>query len=685
MLSENWEASRIRLLPDEVINQIAAGEIVERPAHLVKELVENSLDAHATDIHVEVSEDGRSFLRVQDNGIGMLPEELPWALRRHATSKIKTTEDLWRLMSFGFRGEALASASSVARVTVTSKAQGANQAHTITAEFGQMGKVQEATHPQGTTVEVYDLFAKLPARLKFLKSEAYEIAQMRQTVKAMSLAYPEVSFRFKVGSRLDFFYPRESLTERVKNVLDTHESVFHHHEEWGSFHMDFVFLSPTQKAKNNKNIWLFVQNRWVTDRSLLAAIQEAYRDILMQGEYPQAVLKLQVAPHEVDVNIHPTKSQVKFQDGGRVFSFVVRGIRQALQSGMWRSSQASAGVRDGNTVLQEETHPLKEEKESFVEEGNRSLISPSLDSLEMNRNESVLRKNETPASKETSSLSFSKPIQMNFTTSDFRRTQYAQKKDYSPAGERARVNWPEELRRLGEGLSHKAIEFQESPKSLSPTGVESLENRLAQTSTREAGIAAGYWSSLQIIGQAHLTYIVTQGPKGLVIIDQHAAHERMRYEILKKEWEQGPTAWQALLVPLVMDFSAEKIEVLLRYSAELQRMGIELVASGPHSLSLTRHSSYLKPESVPSLIDELAQELLEHGYSEAFERKKEHWLATQACHGSIRAGEALSFEQMRELLKKMDEFPLSSFCPHGRPVAVEYTWSELEKDFCRVL
>ena len=670
MSNENREASRICLLPNEVIDQIAAGEIVERPAHLVKELIENSLDAQATDINVEVSEDARSFIRVQDNGVGMLPNELPWALRRHATSKIKNTADLWRLMSFGFRGEALASAASVARLRLISKAHGATQAYMLTAEFGQIGQVQEANHPPGTSVEVYDLFAKLPARLKFLKSEAYELAQIRQTVKALSLAYPEVSFKLKIGSRLDFFYPSESLSERVKSVLDAEEPVFIHQQEMGSLRLDFVFLSPKQKAKNNKNIWLFVQNRWVTDRSLLAAIQEAYRDMLMSGEYPQCVLKLQVAPEEVDVNIHPTKSQVKFQDAGRVFSFVVRGIRQALQSGIW---QEPLGFTQASAFRQDRPAENQERKTFYTPQNHTAKLA-------------------------------ARPVQMPFSSAEFRRTQYAQKKDVFAANN-SFVDWPKELRHFGESLKQLTQNLSPALSTAKNDTSVCLEKESATDTHRTTGSLAslgdkvfrdaesheknlpyqGFWSSLQIIGQAHLTYIITQGPKGLVIIDQHAAHERVRYETLKKEWEQGVTAWQSLLVPLVLDLSAEKREALLRYQDKLRAIGIEFEVCGPHSISVIRHSSYLSLEALPQLIDEIAQELMEYEDSQAFERKKEQWLATQACHGSIRAGEALSTEQIRELLQQMDQFPLSSFCPHGRPVAVEYTWSELEKDFCRVL
>ncbi len=295
----------IQQLASDVVDKIAAGEVVERPSHLLKELLENSMDAGATEVEIEVDNGGKS-LSVLDNGKGVLASDLPLVFARHATSKIRESEDLWRLASFGFRGEALASISSVSSLEFTSRRQGEAKAYKIHCEHGKVGEVLETSFQEGTLVQVDELFSNIPARLKFLKSDSAEITQIKNVVKAMALQYPKVQWKFKSKGKLVYFWPSdESLLERAKKVLET-DRLFENEFDYEGFHAHVVFSDPSTVVKVSRQIWTFVQNRWVQDRGLQAAVMEAYRSLLMHGQYPICFISVTCPPDEVDVNIHPT-------------------------------------------------------------------------------------------------------------------------------------------------------------------------------------------------------------------------------------------------------------------------------------------------------------------------------------------------------------------------------------------
>jgi DNA mismatch repair protein MutL len=607
------DAKGIQLLASEVIDQIAAGEVVERPAHLVKELVENALDAGATSIEIEFDQGGRR-VRVTDDGDGIQAFELPLALQRHATSKIQSADDLWSLHSFGFRGEALASIAAVSRLTLTSRRHDEAGASRVKAEFGRLGVVEPASGNHGTTVLIEDLFANIPARLKFMKSEAGETAQIKATLRALALANETVEFRLRTKGKVDAVWPRTaSILERAKQVLSI-DQLYSNALSYENYSAEVVYASPHEVSGNGRAILTFVQKRWVQDRSLQTAVVEAYRGLLMHGEFPVACVRLRVPEGDVDVNIHPTKSQVKFRDPQPAFRAVNRAIREGLERAPWLN----------NALL--ERAELGERKKLSVADLTRryqaaSAAPPSDPPLPLEERPSLAT---------------------------------------APAGSIGCFAAPE----------FDTVVFK--------TKVD-LDAPCVPKESR------GAWSRLQVIGQADLTYIVAQDKDRLVLVDQHAAHERVAYERLMRSWLSGGAEVQVLLIPLTVDLEVDGAEALLSIACELEKLGVSIDQLGPQAVAVRAKPSLIEGDALVKALMTLAREINERGGSFELERKVSDLCATMACHSVVRAGQSLSVEQMRRLLVQMDEFPLSSFCPHGRPVSVDYPFAKLERDFGRIV
>lgn len=576
----------IQVLSAEVINQIAAGEVVERPAHLVKELIENSIDAGATELVIETAHGGR-FVRVADNGDGIYRDELPKALERHATSKIQVSNDLWNLNTFGFRGEALASIAAVSKFSMQSVQRTEQVASQIQAQFGKVSAVLPSSRSSGTEIKIEDLFENVPARLKFMKSESAESQQIKQIVKAAALAHPKIEFKLIQDGALQYFFKSAgSLQERAQTVLEK-TSLYFTAASRGNFSVEIAFSSPHEVVKTSKQIWIFAQNRFVQDRALQAAVLDAYRSLLMHGEYPLVVVKLKCDPSEIDVNIHPTKSQVKYQDSAAAFRCVHAALRAALEQAPWI------------------TKPTTESVSSTYMEGVTAAVTQY-----------------------SSNLSF---------------------QDHSL------------------GMTH----FKQKDFSMKPADVVRTDS-------------GGYWADVQILGQANLTYIICQKGDRLIYVDQHAAHERVAFESLMESWNKKKFEVQDYLFPFVIDLSADKVEALLTIQESILELGIKIERLGPISLGITSAPSLIKDSALPPLFEKMAADIIDHGGSYAIEKKVGDIFATMACHSVVRAGQSLSHAQMHELLISMDRYALSSFCPHGRPVSVDTTFTELEKLFGRI-
>lgn len=608
----------IQVLSKNVIDQIAAGEVVERPSHLVKELVENAIDAKSTLIEVHFEEGGRNIL-VNDNGVGINKEELSLAIERHATSKIVDYDDIWHLHSYGFRGEALASIAAVSDFEIISRTQEQEKAYKLVAKYGQQEEIIETSRAVGTQIRVQNLFENVPVRLKFLKTPAYEQGLIRQVLKALALSKPEIEFKIFENKKLLYYFPKSTdLYERSLMVLGAtgkqEKSHFSFHEKTQDFQLDVVFSSPYLVEKNAKNLWLFVQERWIQDKVLVSSIMESYQNLLMHGEYPQVVLKLTLPSEEVDVNIHPTKSQVKFLSSQNVYRLIYKTLRREIEKTPWKiletnSQNTFSSSSQSHTVVDTEQHHL-----------------PAFD----------LQKRQ-------------------YQQKDFHFREQSQVRGYS-------------METLPWALARRETTNQAS-------FVEENSNQLN----------VFQWASLHVIGQLNLTYIVCQNHEKMILVDQHAAHERVLFEKIKDRFLKQEILHQNLLIPLSVDFEPDAFELLLENEENLRKLGIGIEQLGPFTIGITYIPAYSKEGAIVILLKKFIEELKEQGGSFVFEKKLNDMIATMACHSAVRAGQAMSIEEMQNLLLEMDEFPLSSFCPHGRPVNVEMSFYQIEKDFGRIV
>ena len=632
----------IQVLPEETISQISAGEVVESPSHLVKELVENSIDAGATEIEVNFDQGGR-FVKVKDNGSGISKEEMSLALARYATSKIQKTEDLWKVNSFGFRGEALASISSVSDLTLVSGLKTGSQSYQLRSQFGKIQPLEDSHESQGTVVIVRSLFENTPARFKFLKSEGSENSAVKNTLKALALSNSKVSFRILQKGKLLFHWPgRDQLKDRAAQVLNCPELYFTEAQR-GDYFLSAVLAPPHITLKNRKSSWFFVQNRWVESRVMQAGLMSAYRGLLMHGEYPLAVVKVQGPSDEIDVNVHPAKSQIRFKNSSFIFKCVESPIRKLLEQAPWTKKITSPSNEPQEENLEMDSKFFKQThwKQSHESYPNKEVLSQ-------------MKWDPKGLSQETGH--YSNPDHPN---------------QHPPSFESGNPLDPH---------SQEPSEFFFNQKNLhlNPRDFKIKDSKLDSQTQRSS------WSDLQILAQAHLTYIVCQSSRSLVFIDQHASHERVLYERLFKSWKGGDIEKQKFLVPLVLELEEGQSQALLGLKKELEKMGVEIESVGPHSVLVSSAPSQLKEKALQEGLLFLAKQRVETGDHFAFERVVSDLCATIACHSAIRAGKSLKWEEMKALLKQMDEFPLSSFCPHGRPVFVEYPISKLEKDFGRI-
>ncbi len=630
--------TEIHLLDSAVVDQIAAGEVVERPAHLVKELVENAIDAGAQTVEVEFDFGGR-HVRVTDDGGGITGEQLPLALARHATSKISQASDLWSLSSFGFRGEALASIAAVSRLSLISRKRGSTSAHGINSEFGRFSSVEVCAGNFGTSVVIDDLFANTPARLKFMKSETAESTQIKTALRALALSHENVEFRIKSKGRVESLWPRAaSFALRARTVLGGVElyeacSEYKPDDSDEVYRAHVVFAGPNDVTGNSRSIMTFVQNRWVQDRGLQAAVNDAFRGLLMHGESPIAVVKLEVPRDAVDVNIHPTKSQVKFRDAQAAFRAVNRTLRTVIETAPWlkRSSYQPAGGVEASPAL----HAMAKAAAASASEAPKRLNVSDL---------------TRPYSSEVDS-------------------SVAQKEPQTVSAQL-----------VESGLRFDGDEFDAIVLKRRNDQVSSPASAVAEPTA-----AIGAWSRLHVIGQAALTYIVAQDAGQMVLIDQHAAHERVVYERLMKSWKAGEIPVQPLLLPFTIELESDGAEALLKISSELESIGVSIDATGPRTIAVRSKPTLITDTALSRALVSLAAELVEKGGSFVLEKKISDIFATMSCHSVVRAGQALSQEQMKKLLSQMDEFALSSFCPHGRPVSVEIAFTKIERDFGRIV
>ena len=620
------EVARIQLLSPRLANQIAAGEVVERPASVIKELLENSLDSGATRIEVDVEQGGVKLLRVRDDGCGISADDLPLALARHATSKIRDLEDLERVLSLGFRGEALASISSVSRLTLTSRTADAAEAWQVETEGRDMeARVQPAAHPVGTSVEVRDLFFNTPARRKFLRTEKTEFDHLQEVIKRLALARFDVAFHLRHNGKVVLaLHPASDPTSRGRRVASVCGPAFLEQAlpveiERNGLHLWGWVGLPTFSRSQADLQYFYVNGRMVRDKLVAHAVRQAYRDVLFNGRHPTFVLFLDVDPAVVDVNVHPTKHEVRFRDNRMVHDFLYGTLHRAL--GDVRPEDQLAAPASVAQVTQVTGRDAGE----FAGQNEMSLAA------------SVM---EQPQSQPAwRGVGAGYQATRSSATGNISDAQGAYREFFSPLAETSVAALPE------------------SQDDVPPLG----------------------YALAQLKG----VYVLAENAQGLVLVDMHAAHERIMYERLKIAMASEGLRGQPLLVPESIAVSQREADCAEEHAQWFQVLGFELQRLGPENLAIRQIPSLLKQAEATRLVQDVLADLLEYGTSDRIQAHLNELLGTMACHGAIRANRRLTLPEMNGLLRDMEQTERSGQCNHGRPTWTQLGMGDLDKLFLR--
>ena len=598
-------ADVIRLLPEQLVNQIAAGEVIERPASALKELLENAIDAGATRISIELERGGLSSLIVSDNGRGMSCDELPVAVQRHATSKLPD-DDLFQITHFGFRGEALPSIGAVSSLSLTSRVGDVEHGWRLDIVHGAVGVPRPAACAIGTRIEITDLFGSVPARLKFLKTERTEAGQCIDVVRRLAMCRPDIGFQMSDSGKAVFSLPAQPLSDEGarqrlsalvgRTFADEAIAIDSRRDE---MHLTGLAGLPTMNRQTASHIYLFVNDRPVRDRQLLGAVRAGYQDMLPRGRHPVLVLFLNMPPGDVDVNVHPAKAEVRFSDPQRVRGLFVGSLMNALSDAGLRATQEGS------------EHALRR---------FQSAQMPTITSA--------------PASPDTGDM-----LQGQQGLSSYMLA------DAPPAARIAMPSQPETM---------------------------------AQGAPAEASFPLGAARA-----QLHKTYVIAETGDGIVLVDQHAAHERLVMERMKEGLAEGPLASQTLLLPEVVDIPIDQYEAILGEVDMLNRLGLQLEGFGQGSLLVRGVPALLGEASPSAIVRDIGEELSHLGGSTGLQDRLNAVIASISCHGSVRAGRQLGSDEMNALLRQMEETPAAGQCNHGRPTFITLSLSDLEKLFHR--
>ena len=598
--------SEIKILPDILVSKIAAGEVVERPSSVVKELIENSLDAGARTIRISIESGGKKLISVVDDGIGMSKDDALMSLERHATSKINSVDDLFSLTTLGFRGEALPSIASVSRFKLLTRSFEDDSGISIVVDGGKIKRVEDAGCPKGTTIEVRNLFFNTPPRLKFLKRNETELINIIEIIQREAIANPGVVFEaYHNNKPVLRFVSKENIFERIKEIIKNYK-LYEINHILGGIEVNGCMSSPFDGRSNTQRLYTYVNSRPVKDRFITRMVMDAYGKMLPNGKFPQGAIFINVPKSDVDVNVHPTKHEVKFRDQHFVGSVIKNSLIGMLSTAPW-----ILGYKD----------KFKGELRNFHEDRSKSYRDfPNRAFTEFNYDDKSL---EDVGSQKLTGID-----------------EYQASSVY--------------------GTHNVAVEGKKLFK------------------------AEGYFSSMKIVGQVGALYIVCETQDGIVVIDQHAAHERINYEIYKKNYlESGSVQKQELLIPEIHELSPKEVKLFEKYKVDLTELGFEVELFGNTAVRIKSMPAILNLVNVSDVFVDMISELDDLGESKSLNSKLDLVCATMACHGSIRASEVLNEEKIHALLLGLDnaEFPHS--CPHGRPVAKMITYQELEKMFGR--
>ena len=605
---------RIQLLPDQLISQIAAGEVVERPASALKELLENSLDAGSTDIQVSLQQGGIKQMRVADNGAGVAKEDLTLALTRHATSKIASLEDLESVASLGFRGEALASIASISRTQLVSRQSDAKHAWRIASEGSDISLIEPAALDTGTVIEVSDLYFNTPARRKFLKTEATEFGHCEEMFNRIALSRPDVALMLQHNGRALSRFASSQPERRFAEVLGSEfaaESISID-ESAAGLRLWGMAAKPTFNRNSRDTQYVYVNGRFVRDKLIAHAIRQAYQDVLHHDRHPAFVLFLELDPSLVDVNVHPAKTEVRFRDGQAMHRFIFHSLNKALATPTGASSAVTASQAGHNPFEQQTNTPYPTYQSQInLRAGEASGFYDTMFGARGGADPQV---------------------------------QYASPVCYAP-------------------------EFE---------GIATENQQQSYANEYPLGFA---------VAQIHGVYVLAQNAQGLVVVDMHAAHERIMYEKLKNALDSKSVPMQPLLLPV--SFNADKLEVatvqeaLAGNDASLQQLGFDIAILSPTTLAVRAVPTMLQHADVVTLARDVLRDLREFGASRALTERRNELLGTMACHAAVRANRSLTIPEMNALLRDMEATERSGQCNHGRPTWFQVSMSDLDKMFMR--
>ena len=642
---------RIAALPDHLVNQIAAGEVVERPANALKEIVENSIDASATQIKIEIEGGGIRLIRVTDNGSGIYPDDIELALHRHATSKIATLNDLEHVTSMGFRGEGLASIASVSRLTLTSRQNDAAHAVSVRAEDGKISAPKAAAHPVGTTIEVGELFFNTPARRKFLKSESTEYAHCATTIERLALAYPQISFSLIRDGKKLLDLPVQTPQQRAAEIIGKDFSLasLPIDSGLGEMRLTGLIAKPTfAKGKSNQQ-YCFVNQRFVRDKVMLHAVKQAYRDVLHNALTPAFVLFLEVPPETVDANVHPTKNEIRFRDSQAVHQLIFHTLDKALSN--TRADQTES-VSNAGSVLHNLLGGQQTGQHAY------SLFSDGLNSTTI-----------APTG-QSSIKSAPAPYQI---------ARASQQRSLPLNESRSALNTYAELYRRNADEHLNGFESNFATSMPSEKNNHALSDFSDGTSRSSDAPPLGF-ALAQLLG----IYILAQAEESLLLIDMHAAAERVNYEKMKAaRATHTRLPSQQLLIPVTFAASHEECATLADHTETLVEFGLEMSNMGGNTLAIRAVPQMLAKSNATALARDMLKEIAQTGSSQAVEARENQMLSTMACHGSVRAGRQLTLPEMNALLRDMECTPRSNQCNHGRPTWVKLTLKDLDTLFLR--
>ena len=644
----------IRRLTPAVVNKIAAGEVIERPASVVKELVENSVDAGATRVDVMITQGGIDLVRVVDNGQGISPDDLPLAIASHATSKITTADDLFRVGTFGFRGEALASIAEVSHFLIRSRTASQADGAELETKGSEVSPLRPVGAPIGTTIEVRNLFFNTPVRRKFLRTTPTEVSHVSEAVSRIALAYPNVHFTLRGPDRAYFdLPPTESWSDRIAALCgeDLRSGLIWVESKDAEVALSGYVANPEHSRGNNRSQYLFLNGRCIRDRSLQHALTEAYRGLLMVGRHPVAFLRLEMPPELVDVNVHPTKLEVRFQDSGRIYGQLLGSIRKRfltldLTAKVQVPSENKAGGHDPNAAI-EHQRKLSDWAAGRSSGVDRQIIPSTRNGSESRSlgNPFGLPSGLAPRTvDEETNLGFAKPM----------------------LSLHPMPGW--------NGAGSEAISVPPHSQTTKPRPEE----------LGESSAPIQRWDTAHAKGiQIQNRYLITENEDGLVVVDQHALHERILYEQLKESVQSGKLEQQRLLVPEPLELPAFELAVALEKKDELSQFGIEIEPFGGNTILIVAYPAILANLRPSEVLRGLIDKLVEGAEGITPGDLLDEMLHMVACKAAIKAGDSLSADEVTALLSQRDLYENTHHCPHGRPTALVFTRDELDKRFKR--